>query len=122
MRPDSGSMMRGYSNYHAGVSLGFIVFGYFLGHRHRWRHTSTAVFNVLVLLQYLTHPVALAVTGLLLAAYELGATRSVRNIVAIVLRGYVPSIALLAAFMWWSSEYGAWVQSHVDFNSLSDKV
>lgn len=116
------SMMRGYSNFHAGVSLGFVVFGFFLRHRHRWRLSSTALFHGLVLLQYFAHPVALAVTGLLLAAYEFAATRSVRNVITIVLRGYLPAIALLAGFMWWSSEYGAWVSSHLDFNSLSDKV
>ncbi len=116
------SLMRGYMNFHAGVSIGLIVFGYFLKHRQAWSVRSTLLFNALVLLQYFTHPVALAVTGLLLAAFEFAATRSPARVVGVVFRGYIPSLVLLAAFLGWSFRYGAWVDPDVKFLTISDKV
>lgn len=116
------SLMRGYFNYHAGVSIAFLLFGYYVRRRKSWTAGSTVIFNLLVLLQYFTHPVALAVTGVLLAAYEFASTRSPARILAVVVRGYIPSLFLLAGFLVWSSLYGAWVHPDVDFLTISDKI
>src|SRR5689334_6291875 len=45
-------LLRGYFNCHAAISLGLIVFGYYLRHRDRWTARSIFVLNVLVLLVY----------------------------------------------------------------------
>ena len=70
------SMMRGYYNYFAGVSLAFVLLGYYIRHRSHWNAWSTAALNALVLLQYFIHPFALVVSGLMLAAYEISVSRS----------------------------------------------
>lgn len=116
------SLMRGYTSYHIGISVGLIALGYYIRNRDTWVPSRVVAFNALLLLLYFTHIVALAVTGILMAAYEFALTRSPAKILGIVLRGFVPGLVLIAAFLYWSNLYGAWVSPDVHFNSLSDKI
>ncbi len=119
-------LMRGYFNYHAGVSIGMIVSGYYIRRRAAWTRCDTAVFTLLILVQYFTHPVALALTGLLLASYEIahggGVVSIVRRVALIIVRGYVPSLLLLASFGWWTVQYGSWVSDHVRYGGIVEKI
>ena len=116
------SLMRGYFNYHVGISIGLIVFGFYAQARNDWTWRRTILFNALVLLQYFAHPIALATIGLLIAVYDLVLSRSPLKIPGIVLRGYVPSVMLLSGFFAWTSWYGAWTRPTLDYLSLADKI
>jgi hypothetical protein len=101
-------LLRGYVNFHMGTSLALVVYGWYLRFRDRWSPWSLVVWNLLTLATYFCHAVPAALAGLLVAVDDTVRTGRPQRVPLLALRGFVPVLILLAAFMLHSRANSGW--------------
>ncbi|MFM8580150.1 MAG: hypothetical protein ACKOFW_01475, partial [Planctomycetaceae bacterium] len=101
-------LLRGYVNFHLGTSLALVVYGWYLRFRDRWSPWSLVAWNLLTLATYFCHAVPVALAGLLVAVDDTVRTGRPQRVPLLALRGFLPVLILLAAFVLHSRANSGW--------------